>query len=191
MCIIIPLSYVQVLATYYYLYNVCTFTSYIYMYRCMSIFYLQPPKVRQRFTLKPKTPHIVCMRSIEGIIEQSKDFVDSAIYTQKMDWVSASLFVGSTSSYTQRRLSDLGTRQRPKSASFTGGSGSTDFLLASTPDLSRPGHSEPPPVSVNMDLFSSNSSGTHIHMCMYTYIRMMGSMNLTKLRCTHRLLWYE
>ena len=32
---------------------------------------MQPPKVCQRFILKPETPHIVCMRSIPGIIEES------------------------------------------------------------------------------------------------------------------------
>ena len=31
--------------------------------------YIQPPKVCQRFILKPETPHIVCMRSIPGVIE--------------------------------------------------------------------------------------------------------------------------
>ena len=123
--------------------------------------YLQPPKVRQRFTLKPKTPHIVCMRSIPGIIEQSKDFVNSSIFSQKTDWVSASLFPTSSSSSEtpvhHRRLSDGSRRPRPKSASFAGRGGAADLMLASTPDLSQSGYSDP--ICVDQDLFTSTMSG--------------------------------
>ena len=122
---------------------------------------LQPPKVRQRFTLKPKTPHIVCMRSIPGIIEQSKDFVNSSIFSQKTDWVSAGLFPTSSSSsgtpVHHRRLSEGSRRPRPKSASFTGRGGSADLMLASTPDLSQSGYSDP--ICVDQDLFTSTMSG--------------------------------
>lgn len=122
--------------------------------------HLQPPKVRQRFTIKPKTPHIVCMRSIPGIIEQSKDFVDSAIFAQKMDWVSSGRFLSSSSSgVVPRSLSDAGARrQRPKSASFAGRVGVTDLMLASTPELSRSSYTDP--ISVDQDLFSTTTSGT-------------------------------
>ena len=103
------------------------------------------------------------MRSIPGIIEQSKDFVDSAIHAQKIDWMAANLFTASTSYYDYRRPSDSGRRPRPKSASFTTGRGTADYLLASTPELSHTGYSEPPPIAVNVDLFSSNSSGIGSH----------------------------
>ena len=130
-----------------------------------SLVLLQPPKVRQRFTLKPKTPHIVCMRSIPGIIEQSKDFISSSIFAQKTDWVSASLFPASasgSSSMDHRRLSDVGPRRpRPKSASFAGRGGPADLMLASTPDLSQSGYSDP--ICVDQDLFTSTTSGKRIN----------------------------
>ena len=57
--------------------------------------YPQPPKVCQRFILKPETPHIVCMRSIPGIIEETK-----------MDWASSGLqLTGSSGSGSQHKLS--------------------------------------------------------------------------------------
>ena len=135
---------------------------------------VQPPKVRQRFTLKPKTPHIVCMRSIPGIIEQSRDFANSSVHTHKTDWVSASLFTGSASSSSpsylvQRRFSDSRQRLRPKSASFTASRENGGFLLASTPDLSSmSGYSEAA-VPVDIDLFSSTSPG----MCRIGFVMMV------------------
>lgn len=145
------------------------------MYLQLLCIFLQPPKVRQRFTLKPKTPHLVCMRSIPGIIEQSKDFVNSSIFAQKTDWVSASLFPSSSdSSMDHRRLSDVGPRRpRPKSASFTGRVGAADFMLASTPDLSHSGYSDP--ICVDQDLFTSTTSGKK-------YIKVEQSHNVAIMR---------
>ena len=57
-----------------------------------------------------------------------------------------------------QRLSDVGAqRPRPKSASFTGRVGTADLMLASTPDLSHSGYSDP--IFVDQDLFTSTTSG--------------------------------
>ena len=64
--------------------------------------YLQPPKVCQRFILKPETPHIVCMRSIPGIIEESRT-----------EWSSSGLLLtGSSGSGSQHKLSSEGLPSR-------------------------------------------------------------------------------
>ena len=141
----------------------------------LNFIFIQPPKVRQRFTLKPKTPHIVCMRSIPGIMEQSRDFANSSIHTHKTDWVSASLFTGPSSSSSpshlvQRRLSGGGSRLRPKSASFTAPSENGGFMLASTPDLSSTSSYSEQAVPVDIDLFSATSPGlfcTYICICIH------------------------
>ena len=54
--------------------------------------YIQPPKLCQRFILKPETPHIVCMRSISGIIEYSK-----------APSISSDALIGSSESHDQQQ----------------------------------------------------------------------------------------
>ena len=57
--------------------------------------YMQPPKVCQRFILKPETLHIVCMRSIPGVVEESN-----------LAMVSSDSVTGSTES--QHKPSEVG-----------------------------------------------------------------------------------
>ena len=87
--------------------------------------------MRQRFVIKPKTAHIVCMRSIPGKIEESHDFVDSAMLSQETEWMDLSFISPNRrSSYLGPRVSFKG---RPHSAPKER---LTKSLMASTPNLS-------------------------------------------------------
>lgn len=115
---------------------------------------LQPPKLRQRFMIKPKTSHIVCMKSIPGKIEVSHDFVDSALLSQETDWMENSFISPQrrSSSYLGPRVSFRG-RERPSSARVM-----RDFM-ASTPNLSLSSSSDPGPL--NPEFFATYSSGEY------------------------------
>ena len=101
----------------------------------------QPPKMRQRFVIKPKTAHVVCMRSVPGKVEQSNDFVDSAMLSQDTEWMDLS-FVSPNrrSSYLGPRVSFKG---RPHSAPKER---LTKSLMVSTPNLSLSSASDPGPL---------------------------------------------
>ena len=133
----------------------------------------QPPRVRQRFVIKPRTSHVVCMQSIPGKVEESNEFVDSALLSQETEWMETSF----TSSPAARRSSYLGPRVSFKGgvaaaagggAAAAGGGGrdrpysapnkERRDLMASTPNLSSA--SDPGPL--NPELFASYSPGTMI-----------------------------
>lgn len=123
-------------------------------YNCVI---MQPPRIRQRFMIKPKTSHIVCMRSIPGKVEVSNEFTDSALLSHETEWMDDS-FVSPQrrSSYLGPRVSFSKGRDRPSSAPKERVVG--DFM-ASTPNLSLSSASDPGPL--NPELFASYSPGKY------------------------------
>ena len=141
-------------------------THIVYMYMCMyistctlyitffTVFYIssltpQPAKVRQRFVVRPKTKHIICMKSIPGFVEESKDYVDSAYLTSSTSWVESSFLQSRHQTDYLSQSMDLTRRLRPSSAPQRRNTYGAEFMI-STPDLSI--YSEPGP----LEFFGSN-----------------------------------
>jgi len=109
--------------------------------------FLQPAKVRQRFVVRPKTRKILCMKSIPGVVESSKDFVDSSIFSQSSQLMETSFSEPRQPDFTQSMY--LSSSKRPNTAPHRRRTLGTDFM-GSSPDLSI--YSEPGPV----ELFTAN-----------------------------------
>ena len=109
----------------------------------------QPAKVRQRFVVRPKTKHIICMKSIPGFVEESKDYVDSAYLTSSTSWVESSFLQSRHQTDYLSQSMDLTRRLRPSSAPQRRNTYGAEFMI-STPDLSI--YSEPGP----LEFFGSN-----------------------------------
>lgn len=126
-----------------------------------SLLTTQPAKVRQRFVVRPKTKHITCMKSIPGVVEESKDFVDSANLTSSTSWVETSfLQTRGQSDYLTQSMDLTGrNRLRPMSAPNRRKTVSGDCMV-STRDLSI--YSEPG----SLEFFSPNGVGTRGMYCM-------------------------
>ena len=123
----------------------------------------QPIKVRQTFLLRPKTKHIICMKSIPGAVEESKDFADSATLVYKTDWVETS-YLNSGLPVPGHRTSDLSPffkqRERPRSApQKTPRRSAVDLMIGSSPDLSRSRARDSVPLEVDLELFTSSTPG--------------------------------
>lgn len=128
----------------------------------MLLIFLQPPRVRQRFVMKPKTSHIVCMASIPGEIDPSRDFTDSLTMSQDLEEATKSYQppTRSFSSYLGPRFGNRGNRpfSAPKERAMRSN------VMASTPNLNLSSASDTGPLIRQLEVPSPGRNRyTYVH----------------------------